>query len=110
MQTEDFQIEVPREMIAQEPATPRDSSRLLVLNKKTGDIAHTYFYDLPSFLEEGDCLVFNNSRVIPARLRGHIDGSPMDEVVIVLLRKLDELWESLVEVGEVKERQIIDFS
>jgi len=110
VQTEDFQIEVPREMIAQEPATPRDSSRLLVLNKKTGDIAHTYFYDLPSFLEEGDCLVFNNSRVIPARLRGHIDGSPMDEVVIVLLKKVDELWESLVEVGEVKERQIVDFS
>lgn len=108
MNTEDFNIQVPREMVAQEPIEPRDHSKLMVLNRKTGDIIHSHFYNLPDFLEEGDCLVFNNTRVIPARLRGNLHGEPMNEIVIVLLRK-GRYWETLVEVGEVQEGNIIDF-
>ena len=109
MRTSDFDIQVPREMIAQEPVTPRDSSRLLVLHKDTGYMWHTRFYELPKLLSEGDCLVFNNTRVIPARLRGHLEGSPMDEIVIVLLRKTGSEWEALVEVGEVDRGNVVDF-
>jgi len=110
MKTEDFNIQVPREMVAQVPIEPRDHSKLLVLDKETGDVDHFPFYKLPNFLGEGDCLVFNNTRVIPARLRGNLDGEPMNEIVIVLLRKLAVAWEALVEVGEVKEGNIIDFT
>ena len=111
MRTEDFDIQVPREMIAQEPIEPRDHSRLLVLYKETGRIKHAWFYELPMFLDEGDCLVFNNSRVIPARLRGNLNGEPMNEVVIVLLRRHHKnYWEALVEVGEVEEGQTIDLT
>ena len=113
MRTVDFDIQVPRDMIAQEPVTPRDHSRLLVLDRDSGAIIHTSFYSLPQFLRSGDCLVFNDSRVIPARLRGHLDGSPMDEVVIVLLSRSDRdvgVWEALVEVGEVEEGQCISFT
>jgi len=110
MRTEDFDIQVPRDMVAQVPIEPRDHSKLLILDKKTGQIVHTYFYNLPDFLVEGDCLVFNNTRVIPARLRGNLHGEPMNEIVIVLLVELDRgCWEALVEVGEVREGQIIDF-
>jgi len=97
-------------MVAQVPIEPRDHSKLLVLNRGTGKIYHVHFYDLPNFLDEGDCLVFNNTRVIPARLRGNLDGEPMNEIVIVLLRRWAETWEALVEVGEVHRKDIVDFS
>lgn len=109
MRTEDFDIQVPRELVAQEPIEPRDLSRLLVLNRETGKVLHHSFYDLPKFLNEGDCLVFNNSRVIPARLRGTIHDEPMNEVVVVLLNKLGGVWEALIEVGMVEEGQCVDF-
>ena len=109
MKTQDYDIQVPREMIAQEPIEPRDCSNLLVFERETRKITHTRFFNLPRFLNKGDCLVFNDSRVIPARLRGTIHGLPMDEVVIVLLRRFEESWEALVEVGEVEEGQDIDF-
>ena len=70
MKTSDFAYDLPQELIAQTPLTPRDSSRLMVLNRKTGEILHRHFYDLPDFLKPGDLLVINNSRVIPARLYG----------------------------------------
>ena len=109
MKTEDFDIQVPREQVAQEPSNPRDSSRLLVLEAESGKIVHTHFYELPDFLFPGDCLVFNNSRVIPARLRGTIHGRPMDEIVIVLLKKDLRDWVAIVEVGEVEYGDTIDF-
>lgn len=112
MKTSEFDIQVPRGMIAQEPVTPRDYSKLMVLDRKTGEILNKKFYELPNFLEKGDCLVFNNTRVIPARLRGHLEGSPMDEIVIVLLLKIKEgsFWEALVEVGEVQFKDRIAFT
>jgi len=111
MNTSDFDIQVPREMVAQEPMEPRDHSKLLVYNRGTGKIVHTYFYQLPKFLNEGDCLVLNNTRVIPARLRGNLDGEPMNEIVIVLLNKeYSTTWKALVEVGEVQEEDVIDFT
>ena len=110
MKTEDFDIQVPRDMIAQVPIEPRDHSKLLVLDRRVGRIIHSRFHQLPSFLEEGDCLVFNNSRVIPARLRGNLHGEPMNEIVIVLLRRREESWEALVEAGEVEEGDDIDFT
>ena len=111
MRTEDFNIQVPREMVAQVPIEPRDHSKLLILNKDTGSIQHLHFYGLPSLLREGDCLVFNNSRVIPARLRGNLHGEPMNEIVVVLLIDLGcGGWEALVEVGEVKLADKIDFT
>lgn len=110
VQTSDLDIQVPREMVAQEPIEPRDHSKLLVLHRATGEIEHRRFYDLPKYLGKGDCLVFNNSRVIPARLRGTISGKPMEEVVVLLLKKCeDETWEALVEVGEVDTDQVVDF-
>ena len=111
METADFDIQVPREMVAQEPVEPRDSSKLLVLHKDTGEVEHKRFWELPEYLSKRDCLVFNNSRVIPARLRGNLDREPMEEVVILLLRRIEETgtWEALVEVGEVNTNQVIDF-
>jgi S-adenosylmethionine:tRNA ribosyltransferase-isomerase len=111
MNTRDFDIQVPREMVAQVPVEPRDQSKLLVYDRQMDSITHARFCDLPSFLEEGDCLVFNDTRVIPARLRGNLHGSPMEEIVIVLLVTLGSGgWEALVEVGEVKINDIIDFT
>ena len=71
MKTSDFYYDLPQELIAQTPLDRRDASRLLTLNKETGETEHHHFYELPQFLRPGDCLVLNNSRVLPARLIGH---------------------------------------
>ena len=71
MKTSDFNYELPPELIAQTPIPQRDASRLLVLDKNTGAWQHRHFYDLPEYLRPGDCLILNNSRVLPARLLGH---------------------------------------
>ena len=71
MKTSDFDYNLPQELIAQTPLERRDGSRLLVLDKKTGAVEHRHFYDLPEYLRPGDCLILNNSRVLPARLLGH---------------------------------------
>ena len=71
MKTHDFYFELPPELIAQTPLERRDGSRLLVLDKNTGEMEHRHFYDLPEYLHPGDCLILNNSRVLPARLLGH---------------------------------------
>ena len=109
-QTSDFDIQIPREMVAQEPVEPRDYSKMMVIHRSTEEIEHKMFYNLPEFLEKGDTLVFNDSRVIPARLRGNLHGSPMEEIVVVLLNRIinDGTWEALTEVGVVKEGDIID--
>ena len=70
MKTSDFYYDLPEELIAQTPVEPRDSSRMLVMDKKTGELQHQHFYDILDFLKEGDCLILNDSRVLPARIYG----------------------------------------
>lgn len=98
MKKTDFYFDLPEELIAQTPLERRDASRLLVLNKKNGEIEHRHFYDLPAYLQEGDCLVMNDSRVLPARLLGC--RSSGGGVELVLLRDLGEgKWECLSRPG-----------
>ena len=99
MKTSDFDFYLPEELIAQHPLERRDASRLLALDKETGAVSHHHFYDLPQFLRPGDCLVLNNSRVLPARLIGHrLPGGGACEVLL-LTDKGDDLWECLVRPG-----------
>ncbi len=98
MKKSDFDFYLPEELIAQTPLEKRDSSRLLVLDKATGALEHRHFYELPEFLNEGDCLVLNNSRVLPARLIGARETGGVVE--LVLLRDLGEgRWECLSRPG-----------
>ena len=98
MKKSDFNFELPEDLIAQTPLERRDASRLLVLDKETGALEHRHFYDLPDFLQEGDCLVLNDSRVLPARLLGC--RSSGGGVELVLLRDLgDGKWECLSRPG-----------
>ena len=98
MKKSDFDFELPEELIAQTPIQQRDHSRLMHLDKQTGEISHEHFYDLPSFLKKGDCLVLNDSRVLPARLIGC--RSTGGSVELVLLRDLGEgRWECLSRPG-----------
>ena len=99
MKTSDFYFDLPQELIAQTPIEKRDSSRLLVLNKETGEVEHKHFYDLPSFLKPGDCLVLNNSRVLPARLFGRRSGGGACEVLLLIDRG-EKVWECLVRPGK----------
>ncbi len=99
MKTSDFMYDLPEELIAQTPLERRDGSRLLVLDKDTGAIEHRHFYDLPDYLRPGDCLVMNDSRVIPARLFGTRPTGGAVEVL--LLRDLGEnCWECLTRPGK----------
>lgn len=98
MKTSDFDFELPEELIAQTPLEKRDTSRLLTLDKVTGETGHHHFYDLPSYLRPGDCLVLNNSRVLPARLIGHRPTGGACEVLL-LVDKGDNVWECLVRPG-----------
>ena len=96
MKTSDFDYELPPELIAQTPIEPRDRSRLLVVYRRTGDIAHRYFYNVAEYLKAGDVLVFNDSRVIPARLQAIKPGTS-GKLEILLLRRLEPgVWETLV--------------
>lgn len=97
--TKDFSYDLPKELIAQTPAEPRDSSRLLVLHKDTGETEHRIFRDIIDYLHEGDVLVINDSKVIPARLYGVKEDSGITvEVVLLRSRGLD-VWETLVRPG-----------
>ena len=99
MKTSDFYYDLPPELIAQTPIPERDHSRLLCLDRKTGELQHRFFYDLPSLLRSGDCLVINDSRVLPARLLGHRPTGGVSE--LVLLRDLgDNCWECLCRPGK----------
>ena len=98
MKTSDFDFHLPEELIAQTPLERRDASRLLTLDKTTGSISHHRFCDLPSFLQPGDCLVLNDSRVLPARLIGHRPTGGACEVLL-LVDKGEDLWECLVRPG-----------
>lgn len=98
MKTHDFWYDLPEELIAQTPLHQRDSSRLLVLERKTGKVFHRHFYDIIDYLQPGDCLVMNDSRVLPARLLGHRPTGGAVEVL--LLRDLgDKKWECLCKPG-----------
>ena len=100
MKTSDFDYVLPPELIAQTPAEKRDSSRLLCLDKETGAYSHHHFYDLPDFLRPGDCLILNDSRVLPARLLGQrLPGGGACEVLL-LIDKGDNVWECIVRPGK----------
>ena len=100
MKTSDFYYDLPPELIAQTPLKKRDESRLLCLDKATGEWSHHHFYELPDFLRAGDCLVLNNSRVLPARLLGRrLPGGGACEVLL-LQDKGDKVWECLVRPGK----------
>lgn len=98
MKTADFDFQLPEELIAQTPLKQRDASRLLTLDKNTGVVEHHRFYDLPQFLQPGDCLVLNDSRVLPARLIGYRPTGGICEVLLLVDRG-DHLWECLVRPG-----------
>lgn len=99
LRTEDFDYELPEELIAQRPVTPRDASRLLVADKRTGRLQHKTFRDLPEFLAPGDVLVRNDTRVIPARLLG-VKAPTGGRVELLLVRRLSrDTWEALVRPG-----------
>ncbi len=99
MKVTDFDYELPKERIAQHPMEPRDHSRLLVVDKETGEIEHRHFYDLVDYLRPDDLLVFNDTRVIPARLFGHKDTGAHVEVFL-LTRMNNRDWEVLVRPGK----------
>ncbi len=99
MKTSDFYFDLPPELIAQTPLEQRDASRLLALDKTTGETRHLHFYDLPSLLRPGDCLVLNDSRVLPARLIGKRAGGGACEVLLLIDRG-DKVWECLVRPGK----------
>ena len=100
MKTSDFFYDLPEELIAQDPLEDRTASRLLVLNRETGDIEHKIFSDVIDYLNVGDCLVINNTRVIPARLIGEKEGTGGKVEVLLLKRRANDVWETLVKPGK----------
>ena len=96
----DFYFDLPEELIAQDPLEDRSSSRLLVLDKNTGDVEHHVFRDILDYLHEGDCLVINNTKVIPARLMGVREGTGASIEVLLLKRHENDIWETLVKPGK----------
>ena len=99
MKTSDFNYELPKELIAQTPLEKRDTSRLMTLDRKTGAWEHHHFYELPDFLNPGDCLILNDSRVLPARLLGQrLPGGGACEVLLLIDRG-EKTWECLVRPG-----------
>ena len=109
MKTHDFYYDLPEELIAQTPLQQRDASRLMVLSRATGEISHKHFYDIIDYLNPGDCLVLNDSRVLPARLLGHRPTGGAVEVL--LLRDLgDKKWECLCKPGKkMREGDAVSF-
>lgn len=99
MRTEDYDFELPTGLIAQEPVEPRDSCRLLVIDRASGQIDHRIFTDLPDYLERGDVLVVNETRVLPARLAGAKDETGGAVEVLLLRERYEDTWECLVKPG-----------
>lgn len=110
MNVSDFNFELPQELIAQDPLEDRSSSRLLVLDKNTGEIEHRGFRDIVSYLKKGDCLVINDTKVIPARLLGEKEETKARIEVLLLKRKEKNVWETLVKPGKkAKPGTVISF-
>ena len=100
LKTKDFYYDLPQELIAQTPIEPRDSSRLLTLNKKTGEIAHSHFHDITDWLHPGDCLVLNDSRVLPARIYGIKEDTGARVEFLLLTNQGNDTWEVLCKPGK----------
>lgn len=100
MKRSDFYYELPPELIAQDPITKRSESRLMVVDRKTGQLKHQHFYDVIDYLNPGDCLVINDTKVIPARLLGVKEDTKASIEVLLLKRKEERLWETLVKPGK----------
>ena len=100
MKTQDFYYDLPEELIAQDPLEDRSSSRLMVLDKKTGKLEHHVFKEIVQYLNKGDCLVINDTKVIPARLIGEKEGTGAKIELLLLKRKQDDVWETLVKPGK----------
>lgn len=99
MKTSDFYYDLPEELIAQDPLENRSDSRLMVLDKKTGAVSHHIFREIVNYLNPGDCLVINDTKVIPARLIGEKEGTGAKIEVLLLKRKTGDVWETLVKPG-----------
>ena len=100
MSVKDYWFDLPQEQIAQDPLEDRSSSRLMVLDKETGEITHRIFKDVIEYLHEGDCLVLNNTKVIPARLFGVKEDTQAKIEILLLKRKENDIWETLVKPGK----------
>ena len=101
LKTSDFYYDLPERLIAQHPMEKRDSSRLMVIDRKSGEVSHKHFYDIVDYLEAGDVLVINDSKVIPARLYGHAEGREEALLELLLLRQHElDTWECLVKPGK----------
>ncbi|MEA4921351.1 MAG: tRNA preQ1(34) S-adenosylmethionine ribosyltransferase-isomerase QueA [Clostridiaceae bacterium] len=99
MKTSDFYYDLPKELIAQTPITERDHSRLMVVNRRNGELCHEHFYDITKHLKKGDCLVINDTRVLPARLYGIKEGGGAHVEVLLLKRLESDDWECIVYPG-----------
>lgn len=100
MKTSDFYYDLPEELIAQDPLADRSSSRLMVMDRKTGDISHHIFHEIIDYLNPGDCLVINNTKVIPARLYGVKEDTGAQIELLLLKRRENDIWETLVKPGK----------
>lgn len=100
MNVKDYDYDLPEELIAQDPLEDRSSSRLMVLDRQTGDVEHQHFTDILEYLHPGDCLVINNTKVIPARLFGVKEDTQAKIEVLLLKRKENDIWETLVKPGK----------
>lgn len=100
MQLKDFYYELPKELIAQDPLLKRSDSRLMVINRETGEISHRHFSDIIEYLNPGDCLVINDTKVIPARLLGFKEDTGAAVEILLLKRRSDKVWETLVKPGK----------
>lgn len=110
MKTSDFYYDLPQELIAQDPLSDRSSSRLLVLNKNSGEFSHHVFTDIVDYLHEGDCLVINNTKVIPARLFGIKKDTQATIELLLLKRHENDTWETLVKPGKkARKGAVIEF-
>lgn len=100
LSTKDFDFDLPEELIAQTPIEPRDASRLLILDKESGEIQHRHFYDIIDYLNPNDCLILNDSRVLPARIYGIKEGTGARVEFLLLAAKGDDVWEVLAGPGK----------
>ena len=111
MRKEDFYFDLPEELIAQEPLDDRSSSRLMCLDKNTGEIKHKHFYDILDYLNQGDCLVLNNSKVLPARIFGVKEGTGAKIEFLLTKRIEGDTWETMVRPGKrLKVGDVVSFS
>ena len=111
MHINDFDYELPQELIAQTPAEKRDFSRLMVVHRNSGEVEHKHFYDILDYLKAGDCLVLNNSKVLPARLYGRKEGTDANIEILLIKRIEGDTWETMVRPGKrLKPGDAVSFS